>query len=482
MSTTQKTVEKRPFGVRDQAGYAFADAGGTLYNFMAGNVMVFCTYVLGISPLFMGTMFLVTKVWDAINDPLLGQLPDRFRLGRSGERFKPWIKAFMVPLAISTCLMFVDISSWEMLWKYVWVTAFFVIAEMFYTLTSVPFGALSSIMTDKPEQKAKLSTARALGAQIAGALAATVAPLILFNAAKEYIPERFLQLAIVVGILIVVFYIVLLRNTEERVETYAPPQEKFNYFKVLGQAVRNLPLLGTMLASIGNLFVTVTFGSLTAYVFKEYYRDPRAAALLGFATLVLVLLAYPFTQRLVHRFGKRNLLLAVLSASTVVYLAMAIMKPSNVVVFLALYYVAAFGQVIFFMLIWAMVNDTIDYHEYRFTNRNDGTLFSLYAFSRKVGPAIASSVASFALIWAGYDETLKTQSDSFGESIFGYMMLLVLIGAALQLIALTFLYRLKESDVTTIVAELQSRRAQRKSAYEAAQSGPDDIAAPALDH
>lgn len=473
MTTSQLSRAKRPFGVRDQIGYAFADAGGTLYNFMAGFVMVFCTYVLGISPIFMGTMFLVTKIWDAFNDPLLGQLPDRFRLGRSGERFKPWIRAFMVPLAIATALMFVDISSWEMMWKYIWVTATFVIAEMLYTLTSVPYGALSSIMSDEPADKAKLSTARALGAQIGGALLSTIAPLVLFNQAKEYIPERFLQLAIVVGVLIVVFYVILLKNAEERVETYAPAQQKFNYLEVLGQVVRNLPLLGTMVASIGNLFVNVTFGALTAYVFKEYYRQPEAAAFLGFATLLLVLGAYPFVPRLVARFGKRRLLLTVLSLSTAVYVTMLVVKPASVWVFLALYYVSALGQVVFFMLIWAMVNDTIDYHEYRFTNRNDGTLFSLYAFSRKVGPAIAQSIASFALVWAGYNETLATQSDAFGASIFNYMMVLVLVGAAFQILALVFMYRLDEGQIADIAAVLQQRREQRRLQAEAAPTDPD---------
>lgn len=98
----------KKFGAKDQFAYALGDTGGSFVNlYVDAYFMVFCTYVLGISPYFMGTLFLVSRLWDAINDPLIGSLPDRFKIGKSGDRFKPYIKIFMVPLAL---LMYLDLA------------------------------------------------------------------------------------------------------------------------------------------------------------------------------------------------------------------------------------------------------------------------------------------------------------------------------------------------------------------------------------
>ena len=92
----------RPFGVLDQVGYVCGDMAGSFVNlFVDAYFLTFCTYVLGISPAWMATLFLVARLWDAINDPIMGSFPDRWRLGKSGDKFKPWIKLFMIPLALS---------------------------------------------------------------------------------------------------------------------------------------------------------------------------------------------------------------------------------------------------------------------------------------------------------------------------------------------------------------------------------------------
>ena len=101
----------RPFGVLDQVGYVCGDMAGSFVNlFVDAYFLTFCTYVLGINPAWMATLFLVARLWDAINDPIMGSFPDRWRLGKSGDKFKPWIKLFMIPLALSGILCFSKVS------------------------------------------------------------------------------------------------------------------------------------------------------------------------------------------------------------------------------------------------------------------------------------------------------------------------------------------------------------------------------------
>ena len=95
----------RPFGVKDEIGYVFGDMAGSFVNlFVDAYFLIFCTNVLGISAGWMGTLFLVARLWDAINDPIMGSFPDRWMIGKSGDKFKPWIKIFMLPLALSGVL------------------------------------------------------------------------------------------------------------------------------------------------------------------------------------------------------------------------------------------------------------------------------------------------------------------------------------------------------------------------------------------
>ena len=102
-----KNKEIPTFGVKDQMGYVFGDMAGSFVNlFVDAYFLTFCTYALGIDAKWMAGLFLVARLWDAVNDPIIGSFPDRWRLGKSGDKFTPWIKLFMIPLALSGVLCF----------------------------------------------------------------------------------------------------------------------------------------------------------------------------------------------------------------------------------------------------------------------------------------------------------------------------------------------------------------------------------------
>lgn len=450
----------KKFGVKDQIAYAFGDVAGTIDTVMIGFVMVFCTYILGISPAFMGSMFLVTKFWDAINDPIIGSFPDRWKIGKSGNKFKPYVMLGVIPLSLAIAFMFLDISSQSMMFKYIWVTTFYILHEMAYTLTSVPYGAMSSVISSDPIERAKLSQARSLGAQISGPILMTIAPLILFNSSGEYIPSAFLKLAVYCIIAIAISYFILVNFTVERIKDTREEAEKpkFEYKRVMKQVLRNRPLLGIMFATVGNLLLGMGFGQLSAYLFIEYFGNPKLTATLGFSSLILVLVMYPFVPKLVARFGKKITLCVALMISMVAYVIMLFGTIQNPYVYIALYYVSCIGTVGFFMLVWAMVNDCIDYHEYKFGERNDGSLFSVYAFSRKLGGALGGTLGSYALVFAGYDSTLNNQLPGVGANIYTALGVIMVAGCIMELVGVGFIYNLKDKDVKHIAQELKDRR------------------------
>ena len=103
MKTKEKAIPK--FGVKDQIGYVCGDMAGSFVNlFVDAYFLTFCTYALGIKATWMAGLFLAARLWDAINDPIIGSFPDRWRLGKSGDKFTPWFKLFMIQLALSGVL------------------------------------------------------------------------------------------------------------------------------------------------------------------------------------------------------------------------------------------------------------------------------------------------------------------------------------------------------------------------------------------
>ena len=108
MNSKNKAIP--PFGVKDQVGYVFGDMAGSFVNlFVDAYFLTFCTYALGIDPTWLAGLFLFSRLWDAINDPIIGSFPDRWRLGKSGDKFTPWIKLFMIPLGLSGVLCFSNV-------------------------------------------------------------------------------------------------------------------------------------------------------------------------------------------------------------------------------------------------------------------------------------------------------------------------------------------------------------------------------------
>lgn len=450
----------RKFGIRDQVGYAFGDVAGSAMTIMQSYFMVFCTYVLGVSPGFMATLFFFAKIWDAINDPLLGQLPDRFLIGKSGDRFKPYVRLSIIPMAVVIILMYADVSSWGSLAKHAWVCFIHVAAEGCYTLATMPYGAMSSVITADPVERTKLSRARTLGSTIMGTALMVIMPLVLFDENKQYIPSMFFKAAVVCAAIMAVSYLLLTNLTIERIHQPAKKGEKFDYFRILRSMLTNRPLIGVMVATLGSLILLTGTGSLNSYLFKEYFQKPQLMSVVGIVGLPLMLISFPLAPVLVKKFGKKATISASLFSSLICYFIMLVFPSQNAALFITLYTLASFGQGIFTMLGWALVTDCVDYQEYKTGERNDGSIFSVYAFSRKLGGAVASTVGAAAVGWAGFNESLAVQLPEFGANIRTIACALPFAATIVEIIGIAFIFNLSTEESTRISKELAVRRAE----------------------
>ena len=449
----------RKFGVRDQVGYLFGDMAGSFVNlYVDAFFLTFCTYVLGVSPYFMASLFLGSRLWDAINDPIIGSFPDRWQIGKSGDKFKPYIKIAMFPLALSVILAFYDVSAWSSTAKHIWIVAAYIFYGMSYTGTSMPYGSLVAVITDNPVERTKLSRARSFGGLIVGAGFLSIVPQVVFDKEGNVVPENFFYIAIAFAALSLLSYVVTLKLTTERIRQPKVKDEKFNYGKVLRSVLKNRPLIGVMVATVGSLLYITGNSQLGAYIYKEYYQAPQVLTFVTLSMIPMMLIAFPIIPKLSGKYGKRKLILVSTAVNFVFALFLLLVPIKNVYLFLLLYTLANAGQTVFMMIIWALVTDTLDYHEYITGERSDGSLFSIYTFSRKIGSTLASTLASVMLGLVGFVSGAATQAPAVAENIRTLTTAVPVITTILQLIGIGLIFNLSKERMDEIQAELKERR------------------------
>ena len=466
--------------VLEQFGYFCGDFGGSLVNlYVSAFFLTFCTYVLGIDPKWMAGLILVAKIWDAINDPMIGSLPDHFHIGKTGDKFKPWVKLFVVPLAVSGLLCFTDVSSFPSLLKHTWFAVSYILYGMAYTGTSMPYGAMASVITTDPVERTKLSRARSFGGMGVGILFIPLVSLAIWDANNNPNAGGYFLMAVIAGIGTVIFYTMLIIFSKERVRQplkYSTRADgtkaKFNFFKVIKEAFTNRPLVGVMIASVGSMFYTSQ--SVSSYLFREYYHQPKAMAASSYISLPMMFLAFWLVPRLSRKIGKRSLILIGAVLNLIGYGLLLAFPIANPYVFMFANTVAGFGGTIFIMLVWALVTDAIDYQEYKNSERSDGTLYSVYTFSRKIGSAIVSSLTSWAIGAIGFVKGASVQPESFGPNVRILMLILPMIGALITLVGIGPIYNLNQKKVQEVHDELEARR-KAAQAYSAADTGADKV-------
>ncbi len=448
----------RPFGVKDEIGYVFGDMAGSFVNlFVDAYFLIFCTNVLGISAGWMGTLFLVARLWDAINDPIMGSFPDRWMIGKSGDKFKPWIKIFMLPLALSGVLCFFNVPL-EGIALHAYVAFAYVLYGMSYTGTSMSFGAMASVVSDDPIQRSKLSRARSIGGTIVGIVGLSIVPVVCFDKQSNILPERFTLIAVIFGVLSIISYFVLLNFTQERIRQNSEKAEKFNYGKVLKATVHNRPLIGVMVATLGSMLFITGSNQVRSYIFKEYYARTDVMSIISLATIPILVICFPLVPKLVAKFGKKATLMAAIVSSTIFSVIPVVMEIKNVYVYSALVVLGTIGQTVFTMLIWALVTDCLDYSEWKFHERSDGSMYSLYTFSRKIGSTIASTGVSFGLAAIGFvSGSNVVQTAEAVNGIYFLVNIIPVVTCALELIGVGLIFNLNKETTEQMYAELKAK-------------------------
>lgn len=452
--------EVRPFSMKDKIGYTFGDLGCCCTEqFRAMYLSVFYTLVLKINPVHVGMLMLVTKLWDAINDPIIGALVDSHKNKGKGK-FIPWIKRFAFPMAVLCVLGFVNVSSLEYRARLAYMFITYITYEIMYTCVNVPYGSLSSVMTDDVEHRTDLSRFRSLGGTIFMTIIVIVGPLFLYKD-NQPVAENFVIMAAICGTVGFLCLMITCKWCKERIiieEKVEEEKPKFNYIQVIKEIAKNRALLGVMLSSFVGIVGVGMVNALNTYLFRDYFGNVKVMAISGMLSILWSIIAFTGTKFAARKFGKKEWIIYSSSFSIIVFAILFFFPIKNPMLFIIINGICYLGVSGFQVLIWALVNDSIDYHELKTGNRNEGVVYSTYTFFRKLGNAVAGSMGSFALALAGFNVNAAVQSQEFANNLWRTYTGLYVVGYVLAVGILLFVYPLTKKKTENMLEELAEKR------------------------
>ncbi|MFK4996890.1 MFS transporter [Bacillus sp. N9] len=213
-----------------------------------------------------------------------------------------------------------------------------------------------------------------------------------------------------------------------------------------------------MIASVGSLIMINGVTQLAAIVLAEYYKNPAAFAVNSYIMIGIFMILFFIVPKLVEKFNKRNLVIATAAFSLIATTLLTLVTFENVYVFMVLYNIATIGSVVFIMIVWALVTDCLDYTELQTGKRYDGTLFSIYSFSRKVGMGVGSAIGSYALGWVGFVSGAKSQSPEVAQGVLKIYTAMPIITFILILIGVGLIFNLNKDRTDEMYVTLKKRR------------------------
>lgn len=454
-----KTTE--PFGMKDKLGYMFGDFGNDFTFILSSSFMLkFYTDVMGIGAGVVGFLMMAARFVDAVTDVTMGQIVDRSKPTKDGK-FRPWIKRMCGPVAIASFLIYQSaFAGMAYGFKVFWMVVTYILwGSIFYTSINIPYGSMASAISADPKDRAELSTWRTIGGTLAGLVIGVGTPLVAYEVVEGNTVLSGSRMTIIAGVFSVcaiICYLLCFNLVRERVEVPANNQ-KLEVGKLLKGIFTNRSLLGIIAAAILLLLGMLGMQGMAGYVFPNYYGSAgaqSASAMTG--TIAMLVICAPFASKLSAKFGKKELSVASCAFGAVVYLVCLIVRPQNPWVFVGFYTLAYIGLGFFNTVIWAMITDVIDDSEVRNGVREDGTIYSVYSFARKLGQAFSSGMIGALLAMIGY--TQETAFDpSVTSGIFNLSCIIPAIGLGAVALALLFIYPLNKKKVEENVAELKRR-------------------------
>ena len=507
----------RKFGMRDKIAYASGDLGCNMSFSLKNTVQTFWLVFMMLETGLLSALLIVVQIWDAINDPLIGSLIDADRRKYKMGKFKTYIFIGACGLLVGGACVFLPFPKAPIVIKAILFVLGYIVWDAFYTIANVPYGSMLSLVSEDDAERAQLSTWRSIGSMVGNIVPMVLLPALIWQKVKEadfaglvaekkiIIPDgytidqfpvdedgfvlnpttgeaielllgnRVFWVALIMGILgfaafMLMLKLITVRVDESTVKANEGGGVKINIFKAFGKFMKNRPAVGATLAAVGMFLGMQSATTANTIMFATYFNMARLSGIVQLIGFLPMFIFMPFITKIVKKFGKKEAsvvgtLVSIFGGLIMLIFPLISNKTASLVIYLVGLVFFGFGLGVYTCVSWAMMGDAIDYNEWKFGTREEGTVYSLHSFFRKLAQGIGPSAVLLVMGWIGYKSELGTilQTEQTAHNMCWLVAGLYLFSAILQFVGIAFVYNLDKKTLNKMTTELQERKAQANS-------------------
>ncbi len=513
---------KRPFGIRDKLAYAAGDLGCNMSFSLKSTVQTFWLVFMMMETGLLSILLLLVQIWDAVNDPLIGTIIDNDRRKYKMGKFKTYILIGACGLLVGGAAVFLPFPKAPVVVKAVLFVLGYIVWDAFYTIANVPYGSMLSLVTEDVGERAQLSTWRSIGSMIGNILPSVILPMLIWqkvtydgttsfldkieipaDAADMFSPDKFhadpvtgeayqmgdavlspltgkqlevllgdrvFWAALIMGVIGFLAFIFMIKNITVRVDESTVKTneggEKFNIFKAFGKFMKNRAAVGATIAAMGMFLGMNAATTANTIMFATYFNMASMSGVVQLIGFLPMFIFMPFITKIVNKYGKKEASVfgtVVSLVGGVIMLIFPMIGNVNValVVYLIGLVVFGVGMGVYTCVSWAMMGDAIDYNEWRFGTREEGTVYSIHSFFRKLAQGVGPSVVLLIMGVLGYVSKYGTigQSAQTAHNMCWLVAGLYLFSAVVQFIGLALVYNLDKKTLNKMNEDLAARKA-----------------------
>lgn len=461
----------RPFGWRDKLGYAMGDMGcGFSFQLVSTFMQLFYMQYIGIPETAYGIIIILSKAFDAINDVVIGNLVDTKRIGKK-SKYMPWILIGAVTLIAFNIMLFAPVKTLFISWgeyekwgKYAWCLIAYCLWSISYTMINVPYGSLHSVITDNPQEKVSLSTFRSIGAALPAIVIMIILPKIVYDENDKLKGETLLPVTVVLSIIALAVLWGTTKLVTERVEHKST--ENAVGFKAMLSSTKsffsNRAMVGATIASVASVALFNSTTSLNNMVFQYHFNDTDSMGIAMIGSYAPMVIFMIFTGKLTNKFGKKKVLETLMLVSTISgFIACFVPIGANMagmIIYIICLMGLNLGNAVFQISVWAIVADCIEI-SYRKTGKSEeGSLYAIYSFFRKLAQGIGQAAVALGLSAINFVEgDNAVQPDGFGKNVKTLYFVILAVGSLIAFLSFKFIYNVDKKAEDAFIEESKQK-------------------------
>ena len=472
MNNSQNSANDiRPFGWRDKLGYAMGDMGcGFSFQLVSTFMQLFYMQYIGVSEEAYAVIILISKLFDAVNDVVIGNLVDTKRIGKK-SKYMPWILLGAVTLVIFNVMIFAPVKDFGYLGKCAWCLGSYCLWSIAYTMVNVPYGSLHSVITNNPQEKVSLSTFRSIGAALPAIVMMIILPRIVYNTVQNSNGEEVQILKgetlLPVALVLSVVAMVVLWGTTKLVKERVNHSSSANAvgIKAMISSTKsfftNRAMVGATIASVASVALFNSTMALNNMVFQYFFRDTDKISIAMVGSYAPMIIFMIFMGKLTNKFGKKSVIVSTMLVGALSGVA-AIFIPitpdfTGMIIYIVCLMGLNLGNAGFQISVWAIIADCIEV-SYRKTGKSEeGSLYAIYSFFRKLAQGIGQAVVALGLGAIGFVEGENAvQPESFGSDVKSLYFIVLAIGSLVAFLAMKFIYNIGRKEELEFAKQIEN--------------------------